>query len=153
MLQINPAAKRVLKSFVVVQSGLRDPITRCLFDKSGKPYRTACPVSFQFGKVEILVPQGYAYDGPTIPRVFWFLTGFSPMDDELMLPSLLHDFCLTNPEDSLPRVMADGAFVTAMSVSVFNGKTIRGVPRWRRVPIYLAVRLWSCFQGWRGKSK
>lgn len=143
MLHIDPAAKVVLGTFVVVQSSLKQPVERTLFGKH--PFTTKCPVTFHIKKNKIDVPAEYGWDGPTIPRILWWLTGFSPMDDELMLPSLLHDWCLEHPEESLPRVMADGAFVTAMSTSVFNGKTIKGVPRWRRVPIYLAVRCWSIY--------
>jgi hypothetical protein len=144
--KINPAARRVLKSFVVVQSSLRQPIERTLFGK--KPYTTRCPISYQFGRMEILVPQGYAFDGPSIPRLFWWMTGLSPMDDETLLPSLIHDYICDNPEVA-PRVVGDGVFVTALSCSVWNGRTVRGVPRCRRMLMYLAVRLWSASKQWR----
>lgn len=149
MPAINIQARKVLRGYVVVSSDLDQPIERTLFCK--KRYRTLCAVTFQFGSHKEVVPAGYYFDGPTIPRPLWVIAGLSPLDDETVLPSLIHDWICDNP-DVLPRVMGDGLFVTAMSVMVFNGRVVRGVPRWRRIPMYLAVRAWTTYVEWSAES-
>ena len=44
---------------------------------------------------EFLIPQGYTWDGATIPRVFWRLIG-SKSDNRFLVPSLIHDVLCEN---------------------------------------------------------
>lgn len=140
---LNRDARTALARCVWVYSSLKQPIERSLF--VDKRYTCKCPIDVRWGKQRMLIEQGYAFDGPTTPRMFWGITGFSPLDDETVLPSLVHDYCCDHPEE-MPRVMADGLFVSAMTCLVFNGQTVRAVPKWRRVPMYLAVRAYSVWR-------
>ena len=44
---------------------------------------------------EFKIPSGYAWDGATIPRVFWRLIG-SKTDNKFLVPSLIHDVLCEN---------------------------------------------------------
>lgn len=44
---------------------------------------------------EFLIPQGYTWDGASIPRVFWRLIG-SKSDNRFLVPSLIHDVLCEN---------------------------------------------------------
>ncbi len=44
---------------------------------------------------QFLIPQGYTWDGATIPRVFWRLIG-SKTDNKFLVPSLIHDVLCEN---------------------------------------------------------
>lgn len=44
---------------------------------------------------EFLIPQGYTWDGATIPRMFWRLIG-SKSDNRFLVPSLIHDVLCEN---------------------------------------------------------
>jgi hypothetical protein len=59
--------------------------------------------------LEILIPEGFIYDGASVPRLFWPLL---PPDGILLVPALPHDFgyvydCLINYKDR--TVVHDGA--------------------------------------------
>lgn len=43
------------------------------------------------------IPNGYTWDGATIPRVFWRLIG-SKTDNRFLVPSLIHDVLCENHE-------------------------------------------------------
>lgn len=42
-----------------------------------------------------LVPEGYTWDGATIPRIAWITVG-SPTDPKFQIPSLIHDVLCEN---------------------------------------------------------
>lgn len=44
---------------------------------------------------EFLIPEGYIWDGATIPRMFWRLIG-SKSDNRFLVPSLIHDVLCEN---------------------------------------------------------
>ena len=44
---------------------------------------------------EFTIPEGYTWDGATIPRMFWRLIG-SKSDNRFLVPSLIHDVLCEN---------------------------------------------------------
>jgi hypothetical protein len=46
---------------------------------------------------EFQIPEGYVWDGATIPRIFWRLIG-SKTDNRFLIPSLIHDVRCENHE-------------------------------------------------------
>jgi hypothetical protein len=83
----------------------------------------------------VTIPAGFTFDGATIPRVCWLLIG-SPFEPDFQLAACVHDFfCVKSAETGnyKARVVGDGAF--------FGLLTDAGVPKWRRVLMYLGVRL------------
>lgn len=44
---------------------------------------------------EFYIPKGYAWDGATIPRMFWRLIG-AKTDNKFLVPSLIHDVLCEN---------------------------------------------------------
>ena len=81
----------------------------------------------------VSIPSGYPFDGASIPRVCWSLIG-SPFEPDLMLAACVHDwYCEHSAECYQSRVIGDAVF--------FYLLTKAGVARWRRVLMYLGVRL------------
>ncbi|MFA7238731.1 MAG: DUF1353 domain-containing protein [Sulfuricellaceae bacterium] len=75
----------------------------------------------------ITVPIGFKTDFASVPRlpVAYLLAG-----DTAHEAAVVHDFLYTSGE--FPRATADDVLLEAMAVT--------GIPRWRRVAIYFAVR-------------
>ena len=89
----------------------------------------------RFG-LRIRVPAGFETDYASTPRFLWWLV---PPRGLYSRAAVVHDFlCETRP---CSRFMADAIFREAMC-SV-------GVPRWRRVIMYYAVRAYSICRGLR----
>jgi hypothetical protein len=141
-----PPVEKVLKTYVFVESEKPLPFRWNLYRK--KCFVTDGWIKFRYGKRDLEVPSGTEFDGPSIPRIFWSLVGFSPLDDDTLLASCAHDW-ICEHDDEMPRVMGDALFVSAMGPIVFNGEVRKGVPKWRRRAMYLAVRLWTTFVQWR----
>ena len=80
----------------------------------------------------VVVPAGYRFDGASIPRWLWWLIG-SPFEPDLMLAACVHDwYCDHTAESYQTRVIGDAVFFALL--------TRAGVPRWRRILMYLGVR-------------
>ena len=113
----------------------------------GNVWRLAEAYEFRDGGNLITVPEGFRFDLASIPRVFWWL--ISPFELSVAAP-LVHDFLYAYdgdpPAGSIepPRVYtrkeADQLFLRIME--------IEGVPGWRRIPAYWAVRGFGWI-GWR----
>lgn len=83
----------------------------------------------------VTIPQGFTFDGATIPRVCWLLIG-APFEPDFQLAACVHDlFCNQSVEtgDYQARVIGDATFFKLLQVAK--------VPRWKRVLMYLGVRL------------
>ena len=79
---------------------------------------------------EIVVPAGFQTDFASVPRlpfVYWL---FGATADEA---ATVHDWLYSTGE--VPRAVADAVFAEASAVC--------GVPRWRRVGMWLAIRLFG----------
>lgn len=81
--------------------------------------------------IVVTVPAGFVTDLASVPRFFWRIV---PPFGKYTPAAVVHDFLYSS--QNLSRAMADAVFLEAMGVL--------GVPKWKRVSMYLAVR---CF-GW-----
>ena len=87
----------------------------------------------------IYIPTGFLTDGATVPPVFQHLV---PTWGQYGAATIVHDYLCENlsirhngAETSITRARSDYIFLEAMKVL--------GVPLWRRLPMYLAVRAYS----------
>jgi hypothetical protein len=81
----------------------------------------------------VKIPAGYTFDGASIPKIAWLVVG-SPFEPDFQLAACVHDwFCEHTADDYQSRVIGDATF--------FKLLTDANVPKWRRVLMYLGVRL------------
>ncbi|HAG0017477.1 TPA: DUF1353 domain-containing protein [Salmonella enterica] len=78
----------------------------------------------------IAVPVGFVTDLATIPRIFWSLM---PPDGKYAKAAIIHDYLYDNALRT--KKEADRIFLDAM--------TVLGVPAWKRVIMYHAVKLFG----------
>ena len=97
------------------------------------------------GMYKISLPEGYSWDGATIPRVWWSIMGH-PLKQEFRLASLVHDWRCEHARTGAERMVGDALFLECLEQA--------GLPRWRRIGMWVAVRVWSLFfwRRRRGKS-
>jgi Protein of unknown function (DUF1353) len=107
-----------------------------------KRYITLCVIRFYFGGHEYEVPAGYEFDGPSVPRLLWWIAGLSPADVDTLFASCIHDWGTENPLE-IPRDMADAMFRIALGPHTINDELQPGVGRLRRNAMYIGVRYWS----------
>lgn len=100
------------------------------------------------GLMEVVVPAGFQTDFASIPRPFWL---FLPPSGAYNLAGIIHDFLYSKGVDGInedgeeeegecSRFLADVLFREAM-------KTL-GVPLWKRVMMYYALRAFGWI-AWR----
>lgn len=107
-------------------------------------YVTIDVCAIRFGPHELVIGKGFTFDGPSIPRILWWIAGLSPCDLDTVLAALVHDWVCEHP-DELPRIVGDAIFFHLLGPIMFNGRRLPGVGPWRRRAMYLAVRLYSFF--------
>jgi hypothetical protein len=118
----------------VLPAEIKSPIAVAYWRLNGEcVFVTQCEVVFVMGDHRTVVPAGYVFDGASIPRMFWWIPGFSPMGIHLWA-ALVHDYLCDNPEHA-DRVMADALFYTILKHS--------GVGFWRRKAMHFGVRGWA----------
>ena len=88
------------------------------------------------GVYKISLPEGYSWDGATIPRVWWSIMGH-PLKQEFRLASLIHDWRCEHAKTGAERMVGDALFLELLEQA--------GLPRWRRIGMWVAVRVWSLF--------
>ncbi|EGV2929238.1 DUF1353 domain-containing protein, partial [Salmonella enterica] len=78
----------------------------------------------------IEVPAGFVTDLATIPRIFWTIL---PPDGKYAKAAIIHDW------------MYDNALRTKKEADLIflDGMTVLGVPKWKRIIMYYAVRLFG----------
>lgn len=88
------------------------------------------------GMIGVIVPVGYVTDYASTPRMLWPI--FPPFGDHSRA-AIVHDY-LYSVEGGCSRFLADAIFRETMFAL--------GVPLWRRMTMYYAVRLfgWMHFQ-------
>jgi hypothetical protein len=86
--------------------------------------------------LRVSVPRGFVTDFASVPRLFWPIF---PPSGKWNRAAVVHDYLCTTKTCS--RFMADAVFREAMREL--------GVPRWRRVLMYYAVRAYSIMKGLR----
>jgi len=92
--------------------------------------------------IRIDVPKGYAFDGASIPRIFWSLVG-QPTDGLSLRAACIHDWMCDHAETYAMRRLGDTFFLHIMEDS--------GVSKLRRLILYLAVRFYGRFI-WKAKQ-
>jgi hypothetical protein len=114
----------------------------------GRHWRLEADYSYRDAETTITVGKGFQFDLSSVPRLLWWL--IAPFELSVAAP-LLHDFLYFHggrpPEGSVepPRIY-NRAEVDAMFRGIMRKE---GVPRWRQVLGYLAVRAfgrqaWCC---------
>jgi len=105
-------------------------------------YDTCSELSFDIGYkgsgLTVTIPAGYNTDLASIPQFLWWL--FQPFDPSYAAAAVLHDYLRTmgrmNPDggwEKFDEGTADAVFYEAMK--------ILGVPTWKAIIMYLAVRI------------
>jgi len=88
----------------------------------------------------VTLPEGYVFDGASIPRLVWSVIGH-PFDPSFLVAAAVHDwYCerATELKDYQLRVIGDAVFFALLRRA--------GVPWWKRSSMYVAVRsygLWT----------
>jgi hypothetical protein len=113
-------------------------------------WRLEADYTYQDGDHRITVPAGFEFDLSSVPRAFWSL--IAPFELSITAP-LLHDFLYqyggrpppgtVEPPRTYTRREADQLFRAVMERE--------GVPAWRRLPAYAAVRAFGR-RAWRSSG-
>jgi hypothetical protein len=108
----------------------------------GNQWRLEANYVYRDGATTITVPAGFRFDLSSVPRALWWL--IAPFELSIAAP-LLHDFLYlhgsspplgsVDPPRTYTRADADRVFVELMRAE--------GVPAWRRLLGYAAVRLFG----------
>ncbi len=78
----------------------------------------------------ISVPAGFVTDLASVPRIFWTLL---PPDGKYAKAAIIHDYLYDNALRT--KKEADLIFL--------DGMAVLGVPKWKRIVMYLAVRIFG----------
>lgn len=135
---------------IKIKAALDNPVALNFLGDPEKRFVLLCDVCFQIGDETLIVPKGFEFDGPTIPRPLWIFAGFSPADIDLAFASCGHDFVCDNPE-KLPRAIGDAIFFELLGPVTFNEHELAGVGKSRRIALAGAVVSFSLETGkdWR----
>lgn len=132
------AALRTLEQAPVeiTESRLPPPILSYV---GGRRWRLEADYPYRDAETTITVPQGFEFDLSSIPRLLWGL--IAPFELSVAAP-LLHDFLYFHggrpPAGAVvPARIYNRAEVDAMFRGIMRKE---GVPRWRQLLGYLAVR-------------
>jgi hypothetical protein len=102
-------------------------------------WRLTRQLDYEVGKVGsglmISIPAGFVTDLATVPRVFWSL--FPPDDPQYSAACVLHDYLCTY--HGFNQRVADAFFLEALQ--------LLGVPWWKRIAMYYAVRSYMTIFG------
>ena len=86
--------------------------------------------------LSIDVPKGFICDGASIPRIFWSITGH-PLSGGPLRAAIVHDHLCVQSTTRAERRFADTVFYWVLEQCC--------VPYWRRVTLFVAVRLYATF--------
>jgi len=95
-------------------------------------WRLLAPLQYRGSRESWAVPEGFETDGASAPRLLTWLV--PKMGGAYTEAAVLHDWH-TSGGGGISRSDADGVFLRVMRE--------QGVPAWKRVPMYAAVRLYS----------
>ncbi|WP_394222752.1 DUF1353 domain-containing protein [Alteromonas gracilis] len=96
----------------------------------GKYWIVQEPLKFELNGEDRYVPKGFVTDFASVPRSFW--VAFPPCD--IYTPAaVVHDYLYWMQFPECDQECADSFLNSAMESA--------DVPRWKRVPIYMAVRV------------
>lgn len=140
---MKPSARALERHPVAIAgSRLPPPVVSYLLDR--QRWVLEAPYAYTDGSHRIMVPQGFEFDLASVPRLFWSV--IAPFELSIAAP-LLHDFLYRYQGEPPPgaiepprrygRLDADRLFRRVMEEE--------GVPPWRRLLAYAAVRWLSGF--------
>ena len=89
---------------------------------------------------DFIIPEGYTWDGASIPRIFWRLIG-SKTDNRFLIPSLIHDVLCENHE----YIDDDRYFSTIVFERLLYVSKVNAFNRWM---IKHSVDNFQKFCGW-----
>lgn len=137
----------VFQHVVKIKSVTDNPIGIDLWYQSTpeKQFVTTAAISYSINGNTRWVDAGYHFDGASVPRPLWWISGFSPLDRDTLLAACLHDALLDF--SSMPRVMADAWFVSVLCGATLNGRSLPQCSQRRARLMYIAVRFWSILSG------
>ena len=101
-------------------------------DPVGDTLQLTEPHIFMVGERLYRIPQGFVWDGASIPRLFWSTT-YSPYHPKVLRPGLVHDYLYRHK--LLHRKNADKLFKDLLKKN--------GVSLYQRNKIYYAVRMFG----------
>lgn len=133
-------AKEVFKHVVQIKSSSDDPITVDLWHDT-KQFRTTAELMYGINGEHRTVPAGFHFDGASIPRAFWGIAGFSPLDRDTLPAACIHDYLLDH--SAMRRVMADAWFVSVLCGATLNGRSLPQCSQRRARLMYVAVRAYA----------
>lgn len=82
----------------------------------------------------ITVPEGFIFDGASIPKFGWLILG-PPFEPEFIIPACVHDWICENANTYADRMIGDSIF--------FKLLTHEDVKYWKRAIMYALVRLYA----------
>lgn len=85
-------------------------------------FTTVCMITYRYGDGEyyLTIPEGFTFDGASIPWIIRIVPGFAKLDWHL-LAALPHDYACDNP-NKIPRSVGDGIFVSVLVALAENRK-------------------------------
>ena len=123
-----------------------DPVELMPVPGTGK-YCLIQPLHYQIGfygsDLIVTVPDGFLTDLASVPRLFWIVV--PPYSPDTAAAAVLHDYLCEWNGEMFSKIVADAVFYEALRVL--------GVPAWRAVMMYCAVRLWHVWRGWTVDTK
>lgn len=133
---------------------LRPPITAPFGVFNGKSYKILLADFYWYDPVFgwIVVPKGFVFDGASIPRIAWSVTGVTPFSNEIICAAVVHDYLYTNFKflavdgevEKVTRKEADQVFLRIMKYQGHLGMVKRNV-------FYRSVRMCGGFH--KGNEK
>lgn len=95
-------------------------------------------------KYEFKIPEGYRWDGASIPRIFWRLIG-AKTDPRFLIPSMVHDTMCENKA----FVNYDRYFSTCVFERMLRVSKVPAGSRWM---MKHGVDNYQKFKGWEGEK-
>jgi hypothetical protein len=82
----------------------------------------------------VRIPEGYVFDGASIPRIAWSIVGY-PFEPDLIEAACVHDWYCEHAQRYSDRTIGDTIFLKMLQE--------KGVSKTRRIAMYLAVRAYT----------
>ncbi len=119
-----------------------DPVALMPVPGTGK-YCLIRPLHYQIGfygsDLTVTVPDGFLTDLASVPRLFWIVV--PPFSPDYAAAAVLHDYLCEWNGEMFSKIVADAVFYEALKVL--------GVPTWRAILMYAAVRAWHITRSWK----
>lgn len=80
----------------------------------------------------VRIPEGYVFDGCSIPRWAWSIVGY-PFEPDLIEAACVHDWYCEKAQHYFERTIGDSVFLKLLADA--------GVTSWRRWIMFAAVRM------------